>query len=80
MADLEAIEARRDDMFALLCRNGGSPEEWDELNRLTLDLRANLCDRLEAWSRERRRPDSPHITIDHDALEAWYESQSDIPY
>ena len=47
--DLEQLEARRDDLFALLCRDGGTAGDWAELERLTLELRGTLLARLEAY-------------------------------
>lgn len=70
MTTLEALEARRDDLWLSLCRNGGDSEEWGELERLTANLQAALLDD-HLW---------PPVAIDHAALEEWYQGQEDIPY
>jgi hypothetical protein len=80
LLDLEALQARRDDLFATLCRVGGTPADWAELERITADLRAKLCDRLDAWSRERRTPDSPVVTIDPASADDWLESYAARDY
>jgi hypothetical protein len=54
LLDLEALQARRDDLFATLCRVGGTPADWAELERITADLRAKLCDRMADYARSRR--------------------------
>jgi hypothetical protein len=54
LPDLEALEARRDDLYTLLCRNGGTPADWAECERLSRELRAKLCDRMADYARSRR--------------------------
>ena len=70
ISPLEALEARRDDLFAMLCRGEGDQADWAELERMTSALQAELLgDHLY-----------PPVEIDHEALEEWYESQTDVPY
>lgn len=94
-ADLEALEEQRDAKFLACCKSG-TEADWAEYERVATDLRAKLLARLDAYlaagcyehladvlhNEEMARYDESElpVTIDREALEAWEDSQSDIPY
>jgi hypothetical protein len=78
LSPLEAMELRRDDLFQLLCREGGSVGDWAELNRMTATIQAELLGDFLL----------PPVAIDHAGIDAWLDSHShadplvcdDVPY